>query len=333
MSTDRHQPLDADERELARVLRALPAGEPPSSLDAKILAMARDAVVTTPSQKDEAQPRRCRAPRVVWGLGVAASCVMAAGLVWRMGGFGAESLDVVGTAVNQDVAESAAAAEPEIQPAPPMPEAQDEHIAVQIGVPPSKPAPTIAPPPPPPPPPPEPPARRAPAAALASAPPAPPAPAAPAAAPPPVDARPQADLARLRLQAVESRRESVESEADAVAEAFAAAPAPAPESAVDAAPSPQASAEANDAAGNQALDRVTVTGSRIQDVRIEHEDGSAGAQTWIQRIRARIARGDEDGARTSLEAFIERHPRKPLPQDLIDFGARAGIDGMPRDDG
>ena len=62
MSTDRHDPLDADERELARVLRALPAGEPPSALDARILAMARDAVVTTPAQKDEGQPRARRAP-------------------------------------------------------------------------------------------------------------------------------------------------------------------------------------------------------------------------------------------------------------------------------
>jgi hypothetical protein len=145
----------------------------------------------------------------------------------------------------------------------------------------------------------------------------------------------EADLARLREQAVESRRESVVSEAPAAAEEFAAAPAPAsaPEPALDAAPAPRAFGLADDAAGNQTLDRVTVTGSRIESIRIEHEDGSAGAQTWIQRIRARIARGDEDGARTSLEAFIERHPRKPLPQDLIDFGARAGIDGMPRDDG
>ena len=62
------------------------------------------------------------------------------------------------------------------------------------------------------------------------------------------------------------------------------------------------------------------------------EDSRAGPQTWIQRIRARIERGDAEGARQSLEGFIERYPRKPLPQDLIDFGQAAGIDDLVRDD-
>lgn len=114
MSTDRHDPLDADERELARVLRALPAGEPPSTLDTRILAMARDAVVATPHNRDEAHPRRAR--RWVWGTGVAASCVLAAGLVWRLGGTGGDALDGVGMSAPQEVA-----AEAQTQSAAPIP--------------------------------------------------------------------------------------------------------------------------------------------------------------------------------------------------------------------
>lgn len=81
---DRRTPLDAEELALARVLRALPAGDPPSSLDARILSMARDAVVDAPDQPDEASPHG-RGP---WGgrLALAASLLVAAGLVWRLGG-------------------------------------------------------------------------------------------------------------------------------------------------------------------------------------------------------------------------------------------------------
>ena len=81
---DRRIPLDADEQALARVLRALPTGDPPSSLDARILSMARDAVVAAPDQPDEAAPRR-RGP---WlgRFGLAATLLVAAGLVWRLGG-------------------------------------------------------------------------------------------------------------------------------------------------------------------------------------------------------------------------------------------------------
>ncbi|MCZ8166192.1 hypothetical protein [Silanimonas sp.] len=302
MSTDRHDPLDADERELARVLRALPAGEPPSALDARILAMARDAVVTTPLQKDEAQPRARRAPRIAWGFGVAASCVFAAGLVWRMGGFGTESFDLVGTELREDVAPSAANAEADVQPAAPLPPAPEEHISVEIGVP-ATPARALAPPPPPPPPPPM--EAPTPQAAVASAPaapppapaapPAPPAPAAPAAAAPEAVAEPRAEAERAREQAT-----------------MRMAPEPA------------------------ALESISVFGSRVRDVQaatVVTEDSSAGPQTWIQRIRERIDRGDTLGARQSLEGFMERYPRKPLPQDLIDFGKTAGVDGLSRDDG
>lgn len=320
MSTDRHDPLDADERELARVLRALPAGEPPSALDARILAMARDAVVTTPLQEDEAQPRARRAPRIAWGLGVAASCVFAAGLVWRMGGFGTESFDLVGTELREDVAPSAANAEPEVQPAAPLPPAPEEHISVEIGVP-ATPARALAPPPPPPPPPPM--EAPAPQAAVASAPAAPP-PAPPTPPAPPAPAAPAAAAPAAAPEAVAEPRAEAERAREQATMRMAPEPAPAGRWSTDAS-EPAA-----------ALESITVFGSRVRDVQaatVVAEDSSAGPQTWIQRIRARIDRGDTEGARQSLEGLIERHPRKPLPQDLIDFGKTAGVDGLSRDDG
>lgn len=220
MSTDRHDPLDADERELARVLRALPAGEPPSALDARILAMARDAVVSTPAQKDEGQPRARRAQRLAWGLGVAASCVIAAGLVWRMGGLGTESVDLLSTE---------------------------------------------------------------------------------------------------RDTLVERRSEAERSRAQAT---MRAAPASSETAVVEA------------ATAAATLDRISVSGTRVEDtdaVRVIAEDSHAAPEAWIQRIRSRIERGDAEGARQSLQGFIERHPRHPLPQDVVDFGRVAGIDGLPRD--
>lgn len=223
MSTDRHDPLDADERELARVLRALPAGEPPSALDARILAMARDAVVSTPTQKDEGQPRGRRAPRRAWGLGVAACCVFAAGLAWRMGGFGTESFDLVGTDQRAERASAPASAEPMAQPAAPAPAAL--------------------------------PASEASAGAMQSVP-----------------------AERSREQAT-----------------MRATPLP-------------------------------------DEAHVVAEDSQAGPLAWLQHIRARIELGDTEGARQSLEGFIERYPREPLPQDLIDFGDAAGIDRPRRDD-
>lgn len=103
-----------------------------------------------------------------------------------------------------------------------------------------------------------------------------------------------------------------------------------------AAPSSAGLASADAAAEPAALERISVFGSRIADgeaAAIVAEDSRAGPQAWIQRIRARIERGDTEGARQSLEGFVERYPRKPLPQDLIDFGQTVGIDDRVRDDG
>lgn len=285
MSTDRHEPLDADERELARVLRALPAGEPPSALDARILGMARDAVVASPSKGDEAHSRR--APRFAWGLGVAASCVLAAGLVWRLGGFGADAVDGVGMTTVTEAADATPPAE-SAQPAAAMPPVENEHIAVEFGAPRSERR-EQAPPPPPPP-------------AVMSAPTTPPQ-AERMAAP-----RSQAAKATLPADAAPMPEAPMDRSApDEPAAAYASAPA-------------ESLADSADAEG-ATLDRITVTGTRItnSDARPVSEDGRAGPQNWLLRIRSRIDDGDRIGARESLNAFVAAYPNKPLPPDLIAF--------------
>lgn len=69
----RHTPLTDEEADLARVLRALPAGEPPARVDAAILAAAADAVAH--------RPRR-RLP--AWAMGSAAAAVLAVAVVMQL---------------------------------------------------------------------------------------------------------------------------------------------------------------------------------------------------------------------------------------------------------
>lgn len=72
--SERHPPpaLSADEADMARRLRALPAGAPSAGVDAAILAASR-------------APRPAR-PRPLWiaGFAAAASLMLVVGLVWRM---------------------------------------------------------------------------------------------------------------------------------------------------------------------------------------------------------------------------------------------------------
>ncbi len=69
----RTTPLQDDEAALARVLRALPAGEPPAALDAAILKAATDAI---------SAPATAKRPRHLptWALGTAAAAVLAIGI-------------------------------------------------------------------------------------------------------------------------------------------------------------------------------------------------------------------------------------------------------------
>lgn len=81
---DPPEPLDANERELARALRNLPVGAPPPELDARILGAARRAVHL-------AQPRK-RDRRWLVGFGTAASALLAIGLFVRTHGPGQDAV-------------------------------------------------------------------------------------------------------------------------------------------------------------------------------------------------------------------------------------------------
>lgn len=71
------EPLTQEERELARLIaRVGPHGEPPASLDAKILGAAHAAV--------ERKPHRARKPRWPVAMGLAASAVLAVGIAWQL---------------------------------------------------------------------------------------------------------------------------------------------------------------------------------------------------------------------------------------------------------
>ena len=74
------EPLGPDERELARILRALPAGEPPAALDAKILRAAADASAGSGRQR---RLGWLGAGGALWGIGSAAAAVLALGIGWQ----------------------------------------------------------------------------------------------------------------------------------------------------------------------------------------------------------------------------------------------------------
>lgn len=71
---------DEAERELARILRALPGGEPSPELDAHILRSAANAAAS--SRKP--QLRWLASAGGLWGIGAAAAAVLALGVSWQM---------------------------------------------------------------------------------------------------------------------------------------------------------------------------------------------------------------------------------------------------------
>lgn len=80
-TTPDHEPLDPLERELARVLHALPAGEPSPALDARILKAASDAVAAAPPARRFGW---LAAGGPLWGIGSAAAAVLAIGIAWQV---------------------------------------------------------------------------------------------------------------------------------------------------------------------------------------------------------------------------------------------------------
>lgn len=66
---------DPEERELARIARALPGTGPSAQVDAKVLACARAATE---------RPTSRRRLSVRWGMGASAAAVLVVGLLWHL---------------------------------------------------------------------------------------------------------------------------------------------------------------------------------------------------------------------------------------------------------
>lgn len=275
----RHAPLDADEARLAAALDALPGGGPSAALDARILAMAREAVAPPASARGAAtsspRPRPRRRSSALWWLGSAAGAVMAAGIGWQISGLrtaAPDGADRASTAASRPAAPREGDMEVVI-----IPRSASETKASTVSESANSAAPVAA-------------ERAAPAehpsrqreadsreAPAAIQPVAPPAPAmAPSPQPTPSPG------AVLDIQRQE---------------------APAAGVGVEVGEQPQ-------------LDRIEVTGSRISGFPPVVQDFRLSPEDWLQRIRDRRDSGDLDSARRSVREFVRAHPHRVLPKDL-----------------
>ena len=76
-----NEPLDEQEREFARILHALPGGDPPPALDAAILRAATNAAAASSKRPVR---RALASAGALWGIGTAAAAVLALGVAWQM---------------------------------------------------------------------------------------------------------------------------------------------------------------------------------------------------------------------------------------------------------
>lgn len=340
--------LSAEERVLAEQLARLgPHGEPSPALDARILAAAHAEV---------SRPSTARKPRWPVALGLAASALLAVGVAWQlrpvdeMPLVAAEAPPVAQTTDTAAPAESAdeptaaaeladtnaALARQEAQAsveAPPPVRALREPAQAPA---PATPAPAVsktrARP--------EPKARSAtratpPAEAKSrpaltddrqSAPALAPAPAAIAdrvdsetislPLPPPAPATASAPASQVRAAsaskpASEAEVSSARAETDSYRVRNSAADASAART--------HAYEQRAVAAEGQALDRVAVTGSRLQRTDLQvpvHDDARLATDEWLERIRLRRDLGDGASAAASLRLYVQEHPFRKVPEDL-----------------
>ncbi|MCL1633987.1 hypothetical protein M2650_04935 [Luteimonas sp. SX5] len=302
------EPLTPEERELAQRLSRLgPSAGPPSSVDARILAAAHDAVASRP------RPKPGSARRWPVALGVAASLVLAVGIAWRLrplpeppqmrapAARSAATATVKGPApapeYDADVSIQAVpeqAVPEQAEQAPASAESRQDAVT-QAPKRDSVPAPQ------------EPPTAidesramevQAPAPA---APPPPPAPAAAAMAPPAANDLSAADAvmpaeqeaagaARAKSAASNAQRAAEAPELRREAQAFEDMPIVDADSASDAGDEPPAYANS-------------------PEVR----------EAWLRRVRELIAEGNLQQAHDSLHEFQRRYPGQPLPDDLQRF--------------
>jgi len=322
---DHHEPLDAEERDLAaRLGRVGPLDGPSPALDAKILAAAHAAAATRVPSRRRHFAWLGVPPALVTGVGVAAAAVLALGLVWQMrpqyGDFAARS-EADGEEEVILIAEPAATASAPVANPPTLPASPVSHAPAERAA-----------------------AARADDTAAASAS-AKAAASVSAPAPAPAMSNEAGTLAAQAAAATEEKREtdatarandgfvaeppvrknhatyttSARAAAERRARVTGNAPAPAPIAEAAPAAAPVAAAAESDAA---TLDRIEVTGSRIRhaaeawaEIPVS-DDSRLAVDEWLQRIRARRDDGDLEHARASLRLFQRQHPRVRLPADL-----------------
>lgn len=341
------EPLTQEERELAQLIaRSSPHGEPPTALDAKILAAAHAAVT--------GKPQRTRKPRWPVAMGLAASVVFAVGIAWQL-----RPLQPTATPSSEApepvVAEmmTQPEAEPAREAAPPLYAeiaAQDSAAAaVAADVPMSAPPPPLPPPAPtakttPPRSVPMPPQRRAARIPPPQAPPVqrqaqdgdryrslnavpPPAPAAPVmAAPAPATEAPSAFATEPRDGAVAEGLSANEAAGYSAARTAAAKQSAARGEMKASATIREQERSAQDRNSQErnpqdraTLDRVEVTGSRLQRTDLQvpiSDDARLPVDEWLERVRTRYGLGDAEAAKRSLLLFVRDHPDEAVPGDL-----------------
>ena len=294
MANDPREPLSPEEAALSRVYAALPRPEPSPALDAAVLAQAR-AALDPASARAPAPVRRRRRPWYLMpGTGVAAAAVLAAGISWQVGLLDDNGMDGVSTqsapATSPEARKPAAAARKDsvdvefLRREQAQRAAESGSEAADAAAPKRESKATPAPP-----------ISRE--RAAARAPQAFPAPPAPASAPAEALAEPAPAPAEDR-----------------------SSPAPAPSSAAPAPGASMAERNAYEQEHSATLDRVEVTGSRIQraDVSLPpwSEDSRLTPDAWLERVRERVRHGDREGARSSLRRFTREHPSLPVPEEL-----------------
>lgn len=314
-----HVVLSDDERELARVVRALPGGEPPAALDALILKAATDAVASSYSQKKSPWTSGLLGTSALW-IGTAAASVLTIGIGWQV-------FQSMGAPIDELPDSENVMSRQEIDSGH-----KSDSITVEM-MPAREPTPTSPPPPPleefqq---------AQDLAAASDAAAPVV--AQEKPKAMPPEMRAREavaqknmaDATLAKKSNDDKDGRRRNLaKAEADWVpqtsgAVASVTAPAPPP-------PAPTASANYSE---SKELDAVAVTGSRVRRADSESsqpvqvlsraataetaisEDAKLRPELWLDAIKDRVESDDLKGATASLKLYKKTYPKLRIPDEL-----------------
>lgn len=313
-----HETLNDEERELARVVRALPGGEPPPALDALILKAATDAVASSASPKKSPWTKSLLGTSVLW-MGTAAASILTVGVGWQV--FQSMRAPIYELPADENV--SSAQETDNIH--------KNESLIVEV-VPARQPMPTTPPPPD---------AfsgagqtdNAADSAVAVEKP--------KAVAPdkPKKEMLARREIADAMTEKADKdetsrRRDEAATSAGLLGETAVAPAAPPPPPAAMAA-APRVSSD-DDLA--KEIDEVNVTGSKIrrvveaegkqsskplsrsayaQQIRTSvEEDAKLAPAEWLDAIKVRVERNDIEGARASLKRYRETHPTLRVPDEL-----------------